>query len=975
MAQDFIRVRGARQHNLRGVDVDIPRHRLVVFTGVSGSGKTSLAFDTIFAEGQRRFMQSLRLAARAQMEMLPRPEVESLEGLSPCIAIHPRQRAGSARSTIATATEIHDYLRTLYAALGRPHDPQTGEALSRTSAQEMADALLGSAAEKACCVLAPLGAVEAGTWTGQIEKLRRQGFMRLRFSKAGSASGPQAAAPSAVEAAKGHAEGLVELEELGPQPPAEGLAAELVTDRLVLRAASRGRLMEAIEAALKWNAREVRVLVAGEELPRSFTTCYANPRTGYLFPQLSAQHFSFNTPQGACPRCQGMGTEPAPSEDLIIAEPQLSLREGTVRSWWSRQPKLKAAQTRSIEALAAHFKVDADLPAAQWPKAFRQCLLHGSEGRALPTGWSEGPQRRAQARVWEGLLVEARRLHEQARSETLRRQLARFFVPLPCPLCEGRRLRAEALAVKLPFATGMLGIQEFCALPIETALQALQRLQLRPEEQPYGEALLAELGKRLEFLQHIGLGYLSLDRDSSSLSGGEFQRVRLATQLGSALSGVLYVLDEPSIGLHPADTQRLIRTLEHLRDLGNSVLVVEHDESIIRAADHVLELGPGAGDQGGHLIAQGSLEDLLRAPQSITAPYLNGSRRVALPQGASRRGNARLPGLGLPMLRILGARHHNLKNLSVEFPVGAMTCVTGPSGSGKTTLVHHLLMRALARHFHAAKAQPGEMDGLEGLEHFKKAVLMDQSPIGRSARSNPATFCGAFDAIREVFAQLPAARARGFDAGRFSFNTPGGRCEKCEGEGQLEVDMQLLPELQVTCPLCEGRRYNRETLEIAFKGRNIAEVLELSVEQALEFFGAHSPVSAKLAGLRQCGLGYLRLGQPASQLSGGEAQRLKLATELSRRTQGRCLYVLDEPTTGLHFADVQRLLEVLAPLREAGNTIILVEHHLEVIRCADWVVDLGPGGGEHGGSLIFAGTPQDLAKHPDSPTGRFLRQA
>lgn len=962
MSPDFIRVRGARQHNLKNVDVDIPRQRLVVLTGVSGSGKSSLAFDTLYAEGQRRYVQSLSAYARQFLDQLEKPDVDFIEGLSPAVAIEQVHSTPNPRSTIATVTEIYDYLRVLYAVAGRPHDPETGEPLVKSTPAEIGARLLELGEGTRCIVLAPLPPQEPDTLKATLEKLKRQGFVRIRLDGQ-----------------------ILELDDSLKVERGLEHQIEVVVDRLVIREGVRQRLMESIEAALKWNEREVQFLIGreGEEEVMAFTTSYANPRTGYLMEKLTPQHFSFNTHVGACPTCEGVGSLMAPDPGLIVPDPSLSLKDGAVKSWWARNPKLKVIHQRGIEALAKHFQVSPEIPFQALPQSFKDALFHGTGQESIATGWSTTGNKRSLAKPYEGLLNEARRLHENAESESLRAQLSRFMNPLPCPACGGRRLRRESLAAKLasqfqastnqePAIEKSLSIHALTALPIRDALAWMQALEVTELQRAYVGELQKEVVKRLEFLEQVGLGYLGLNRESGTLSGGEMQRIRLATQIGAGLAGVLYVLDEPSIGLHPADTERLIRTLVRLRDLGNTVLVVEHDEAMMRAADHVIELGPAAGEHGGRITAQGTPSEVMARRESITGAYLSHSLKIKAPSERLSP-EVSLFGSGEGALTIHGASEHNLRHLTVSFPTGCLTCVAGPSGSGKSTLVNKVLMRALQRHFYGAKDEPGRHDRITGLDNFDKVVVIDQSPIGRSPRSNPATYTGAFTAIRELFSQLPLARVRGYDAGRFSFNTPGGRCEKCQGDGQIKIDMHFLADVYVTCDQCQGRRYNAETLEITFKGRNIAEVLDMTVTEAARFFGKASAIAAKLITLEECGLGYIRLGQAGNTLSGGEAQRIKLAAELARRATGRTLYVLDEPTTGLHFADIQTLLGVLFRLRDAGNTLIVIEHHLDVIRCADWVIDLGPGGGSEGGYLVAAGTPEQLQKVPESATGRFLK--
>ncbi len=933
MAQDFIRVRGARQHNLKNIDVDIPRHRLVVLTGVSGSGKSSLAFDTLYAEGQRRYVQSLSAYARQFLDQLEKPDVDFIEGLSPAVAIEQVHRSPNPRSTIATVTEIYDYLRVLYAVAGHPHDPETGEALVKNTPAEIGDRLLALGEGTRCMVLAPLEPQDTTALRTTFEKLRRQGFVRVRMDGE-----------------------IVELDDsLNPERGMEH-RVEVVVDRLVIREGVRQRLMESIEAALHWNEREVQFLIQadGNDEVLSFTTSYANPRTGYLLEKLTPQHFSFNTHIGACPTCEGVGALMAPDSGMIVPDTSLSLKDGAVKSWWARNPKLKIIQQRGVEALAKRFAVALDVPFKDLPQTFKDALFYGM------------------CESYEGLLNEAKRLHESAESDALKTQLTRFMNPLPCPACGGKRLRKESLAVTLQSGPhsplcGPLSIHALCALPIRDALDWMRGLEMTEHQRVYVAELQKEILKRLEFLEQVGLGYLGLNRESGTLSGGEMQRIRLATQIGAGLSGVLYVLDEPSIGLHPSDTERLIRTLLRLRDLGNTVLVVEHDEAMMRAADHVIELGPAAGVNGGRLMAQGTPAEVMAAKESVTGAYLSGSLKIGVE-------TPRPDCAPSDWLTVHQATEHNLRSVTAAFPIGLLTCVSGPSGSGKSTLVNRVLMRALLRHFYHSKDEPGKHGSITGLDAFDKVVLIDQSPIGRSPRSNPATYTGAFGPIRELFSQLPLARVRGYDVGRFSFNTPGGRCEKCQGDGQIKIDMHFLADVYVTCDHCHGKRYNAETLEITFKGRNIAEVLEMTVGEAARFFGKASAIAAKVITMEECGLGYIRLGQAGNTLSGGEAQRIKLAAELSRKATGRTLYVLDEPTTGLHFADIQTLLQVLFRLRDAGNTLIVIEHHLDVIRCADWVIDLGPGGGNEGGYIVASGVPKEVMQVAESPTGKFLRK-
>ncbi|MDB6007457.1 MAG: UvrABC system protein [Prosthecobacter sp.] len=952
MPEDVIRVRGARQHNLQNIDVDIPRHRLVVLTGVSGSGKSSLAFDTLFAEGQRRYVQSLSAYARQFLGQMQKPDVDFIEGLSPAVAIEQVHSNPNPRSTIATVTEIYDYLRVLYAVAGQPYDPQTGEKLHRSTPPEIADKVLSLGEGTRVMVLSPQPPASGTDTLTLFEKLKRQGFVRVRLNGT-----------------------IVELEDSLKLEAEEQQQVQIVIDRLVVRADSRQRLMEAIESSLHWNEREVQFLVNldGSEEILSYTTAFANPRTGYAIERLTPQHFSFNTHLGACPTCEGTGTTPTPDATLLVPDESKSLADGAIKAWWARHPKVKMIFNQSIEALARHFGAPMDVPFQDLPPDFKHALFHGTGAAPITTGWKKTDNKRSVAKPFEGLLSEIARLYQSAESDVLRAALTRLMNAQPCATCKGMRSKPESLAVKLSAQAQELNIHDFTALQTRDALQWMRELEVTEQQKAYVGELQREIVKRIEFLEQVGLGYLALNRESGTLSGGEMQRIRLASQIGAGLAGVLYVLDEPSIGLHPSDNERLIQTLLRLRDLGNTVLVVEHDEATMRAADHIIELGPGAGTHGGRITAQGTPAEIAANSHSITGGYLSGRVRIeakALPQTLLTEP---LVPRSKHSLTIHGATEHNLRNVTAAFPLGSFTCVTGPSGSGKSTLVDDILMRALRRHFYDAKDIPGTHEKITGLEHLDKVVVIDQSPIGRSPRSNPATYTGAFGPIRELFAQLPLARMRGYDAGRFSFNTPGGRCEKCEGDGLIKIDMHFLADVYVTCESCKGSRYGAETLEVTFKGKNIADVLDMTVSEAVRFFDRSTTIGPKLRTLEETGLGYIRLGQSGASLSGGEAQRIKLSAELAKRSTGRTLYVLDEPTTGLHSADIQTLLGVLLRLRDAGNTLIVIEHHIDVIRCADWIIDLGPGGGTEGGYVLATGTPKQVAANAKSVTGRFLK--
>ncbi|MCF7786417.1 MAG: excinuclease ABC subunit UvrA [Prosthecobacter sp.] len=952
MPKDVIRVRGARQHNLQNIDVDIPRHQLVVLTGVSGSGKSSLAFDTLFAEGQRRYVQSLSAYARQFLGQMQKPDVDFIEGLSPAVAIEQVHSNPNPRSTIATVTEIYDYLRVLYAVAGQPYDPSTGEKLHRSTPPEIADKVLALGEGTRLMVLSPQPPASGADTRTLFEKLKRQGFVRVRLNDT-----------------------VVELEDSLKLEDAETQQVQIVIDRLVVRADSRQRLMEAIESALHWNEREVQFLVNldGSEEILSYTTAFANPRTGYVIERLTPQHFSFNTHLGACPVCEGTGTTPTPDPTLLVPDETKSLADGAIKAWWARHPKVKQIFNQGVEALAKHFGAAMDVPFQDLPQDFKDALFYGTGEVPISTGWKKTENKRSVAKPFEGLLPEIARMYQNAESDVLRSALTRLMNPQPCAACAGMRLKPESLAVKLSAQAKELNIHDFTALQTRDALQWMRELEVTDQQKVYVGELQREIVKRIEFLEQVGLGYLALNRESGTLSGGEMQRIRLASQIGAGLAGVLYVLDEPSIGLHPSDNERLIQTLLRLRDLGNTVLVVEHDEATMRAADHIIELGPGAGQLGGRITAQGTPAQIAANPHSISGGYLSGRVRIeakALPQTLITEP---VGPRSKHSLTIHGATAHNLRNVTAAFPLGSFTCVTGPSGSGKSTLVDDILMRALRRHFYDAKDIPGAHEKITGLEHLDKVVVIDQSPIGRSPRSNPATYTGAFGPIRELFAQLPLARMRGYDAGRFSFNTPGGRCEKCEGDGVIKIDMHFLADVYVTCESCKGRRYGAETLEVTFKGKNIADVLDMTVSEAVRFFDRSTTIGPKLRTLEETGLGYIRLGQSGASLSGGEAQRIKLSAELAKRSTGRTLFVLDEPTTGLHSADIQTLLGVLLRLRDAGNTLIVIEHHIDVIRCADWIIDLGPGGGTEGGNVLATGTPQQVAADKKSVTGRFLR--
>ncbi len=952
----FIRIKGARQHNLRNIDVSIPRHKLVVVTGLSGSGKSSLAFDTLFAEGQRKYVESLSAYARQFLDQMQKPDVDYIEGLSPAIAIEQRTSGANPRSTIATTTEIYDYLRLLFSAVGTPHDPRTGEKVVRQSPQEIADRVLRWPEGTKFLVMAPLVRGETGEFRDVIEKARREGFVRLRVD----GETVELTKPDAVKLDKNRAHTI-----------------EAVVDRLVIRDGVGQRLADSIETALRWGSGQLATSRqepgAAEWVEEAFSTDYANPSTGFTMPKLTPKHFSFNSHHGACPACHGIGTELYFDPELLV-DGAKTLAQGAIRPWKVGNKRMRAFYAALLEGLMTAYTVADNVPFEDLSAGFRRAVIEGTGDRAIEFVAGAGKK---VSRPFEGLVAQMERLYEKSESEFTRKRLRTFQSRRICGACRGARLRPEILAVTVATKDGReLGIQGVCALTIDEAAAAFSALELTSEGAEIVRDVLREVTQRLRFLREVGLGYLQLNRESGTLSGGEAQRIRLATQIGSGLSGVLYVLDEPSIGLHQRDNDRLIQTLRDLRDLGNSVIVVEHDEDTIRAADHLIDLGPGAGPRGGELVAQGALSDVLACSSSLTAQYLNGNIRIAVPRQrvAPRETGARAGQVGDGWLRVLGASENNLKEIDVAFPAGCLTCVTGVSGSGKSTLVNDVLRNALERDLNRAKSRPGAHREIRGIEQFDKVVVIDQSPVGRTPRSNPATYTGALGPIRDLFSELPSARVRGYDASRFSFNAKGGRCEHCQGDGFIRIEMHFLADVYVECEVCRGRRYNRETLEITYKGKNIADVLDFTVDEAARFFRNIPALCPKLETLQDVGLGYLRLGQAATTLSGGEAQRIKLAAELSKRATGRTIYILDEPTTGLHFADIHKLLEVLMKLRDARNTLIVIEHNLEVIKCADWVIDLGPEGGAEGGRIVAAGTPESVAANPRSHTGRYLQR-
>ena len=931
---DTIRIRGARTHNLRNIDLDLPRDSLIVITGLSGSGKSSLAFDTLYAEGQRRYVESLSTYARQFLSLMEKPDVDLIEGLSPAISIEQKSTSHNPRSTVGTVTEIYDYLRLLFARVGEPRCPEHGLSLDVQTVSQMVDQLMALPEGTKLMLLAPLIQDRKGEYAQLFEQLKGQGYLRARVDGT-----------------------LIEIEQAPALDKKRKHTVEVVVDRVVVREGQQSRLAESIETAIGLSGGIVRATpVDGDEVrDLVFSARYACPRCGYSLTELEPRLFSFNNPAGACPTCDGIGVRQFFDPDRIISDASLSLPAGAIRGWDRRN----SFYFDLLEGLAKHYDFDLDTPFQDLPRHIQQIILHGSGNERIAFRYGERGRRRVHP--FEGVMPSLERRYRETESNMVREELARHLSMRPCEDCGGGRLRREALHIFV----GDRSIREITAMPIAEALRFFKDLRLSGHKQQIAEKIVKEIGNRLGFLTNVGLEYLNLARAAETLSGGEAQRIRLASQIGAGLMGVMYVLDEPSIGLHQRDNERLLQTLKRLRDLGNTVIVVEHDEEAIRAADHIVDIGPGAGMHGGRVVAQGGLEDILHAPESLTGQYLSGRERIEIPQPRHRatRGH----------LIIHGARGNNLKTIDVALPIGVMTCVTGVSGSGKSTLINDTLYAATANRFYRSRLEVAPHTDIEGLEHFDKVVDIDQSPIGRTPRSNPATYTALFTPLRELFAGTPEARTRGYNPGRFSFNVAGGRCEACEGEGLIKVEMHFLPDIYVACDVCRGQRYNRETLEIRYKGKNIHDVLNMTIEEAAAFFDAIPTAKKKLSTLVDVGLSYIKLGQSATTLSGGEAQRIKLARELAKRDTGSTLYILDEPTTGLHFHDIKHLLTVLARLRDQGNTVVIIEHNLDVIKSADWIVDLGPEGGDRGGEVIACGTPEDIAANPASYTGRYLR--
>jgi excinuclease ABC subunit A len=935
---DFIRVRGARTHNLKNIDLDLPRERLIVITGLSGSGKSSLAFDTLYAEGQRRYVESLSAYARQFLQLMEKPDVDLIEGLSPAISIEQKATSHNPRSTVGTVTEIHDYLRLLFARVGDPYCPDHSIRLQAQSVSQMVDHVLQLPEDTRLMILAPLIVGRKGEQHELFEDLRAQGFVRLRL------------------------DGEVhDIDSLPKLAKTKKHTIEVVIDRVRIRPEVKQRLAESFETALRHadgRALAVEIDTGKEHL---FSARFACPICSYSLPELEPRLFSFNNPMGACPRCDGLGTISFFDPTRVVAFPHLSLASGAIKGWDRRNQ----FYFQILEGLGSHFSFDLEMPFDQLPKGVRDAVLYGSgRDKIRFTYAGERGRTRTREHSFEGIIPNLERRYKETDSAVVREELAKYLNSSACPECSGTRLRREARYVFVSEQP----IYAISRMPLTAAGEFFASLQLSGAKAAIADRIVAEIMNRLRFLNNVGLDYLSLDRSAETLSGGEAQRIRLASQIGSGLTGVMYVLDEPSIGLHQRDNHRLLSTLKTLRDIGNTVIVVEHDQEAIESADFVIDMGPGAGEHGGQVVAIGSPEDVARNSASFTGQYLSGTRSIPTPllRNAPQEGR---------WLRLAGARGNNLKNIQLELPLGLFVCISGVSGSGKSTLINDTLYRAAARHVYGNGVEPATHDEIHGLDQFDKVVNVDQSPIGRTPRSNPATYTGLFTPIRELFAAVPLARERGYGPGRFSFNVKGGRCEACQGDGVLQVEMHFLPDIYVACDVCHGRRYNRETLEIQYKGRNIHQVLEMTVEQAHEFFNAVPAIERKLQMLLEVGLGYIKLGQSATTLSGGEAQRVKLSLELSKRDTGRTLYILDEPTTGLHFHDIELLLGVIHRLRDHGNTVVVIEHNLEVLKTADWIVDLGPEGGDGGGQIIAAGTPEQLADHPVSYTGQYLRAA
>ena len=936
-SRQYIKIRGANEHNLKNVDVDIPRDKLVVLTGLSGSGKSSLAFDTIYAEGQRRYMESLSSYARQFLGQMEKPDVESIEGLSPAISIDQKSTNRNPRSTVGTVTEIYDYFRLLYARAGIPHCPKCGREIKKQTVDQMVEQVMAFPERTKIQLLAPVVRGRKGTHVKLLERARKSGYVRVRIDG-----------------------NMYELSEEIKLDKNIKHNIEIVVDRLVVKEGIEQRLTDSIENVLNLAEGLMTVDVIGGE-PVQFSESFSCPDCGISIEEIEPRSFSFNNPFGACPECFGLGYKMEFDEDLMIPDKRLSISEGaiTVMGWQSCTDK-KSFTYAILDALSKEYGFSLDTPFEDYPKEVHDVLIHGTNGKEVKVYYKGQRGEGVYDVAFEGLIRNVERRYRETSSETMKAEYEEFMNITPCSACKGQRLKPGALAVTV----GDKNISELTGMSIEKLQTFLKELKLSNQQLLIGGQILKEINSRIQFLMDVGLNYLTLGRSTGTLSGGEAQRIRLATQIGSGLVGVAYILDEPSIGLHQRDNDKLLGTLKHLRDLGNSVIVVEHDEDTMREADFIVDIGPGAGEHGGEVVATGNAEEIMQNENSVTGAYLSGRIRIPVPE-------VRRKPIG--WLKVLGAQENNLKNIDVKFPLGVMTCVTGVSGSGKSSLVNQILYKRLVRDLNRARTIPGRHKGIEGLEQLDKVINIDQSPIGRTPRSNPATYTGVFDLIRDLFATTPDAKARGYKKGRFSFNVKGGRCEACSGDGIIKIEMHFLPDVYVPCEVCKGRRYNRETLEVKYKGKNIYDVLDMTVEEAMHFFENVPSIRRKMETLYDVGLSYIRLGQPSTTLSGGEAQRIKLATELSKRSTGKTIYILDEPTTGLHFADVHKLTEILHRLTEDGNTVIVIEHNLDVIKTADYIIDIGPEGGDKGGTVIAEGTPEEVAESPVSYTGKYIK--
>ncbi len=937
MSSKSIFIKGAREHNLKNIDVEIPREKLIVFTGLSGSGKSSLAFDTIYAEGQRRYVESLSSYARQFLGQMEKPDVDYIEGLSPAISIDQKTTSKNPRSTVGTVTEIYDYLRLLYARIGIPHCPVCGREIQQQTVDQIVDQVLSLPEKTKIMVLAPVVRGRKGEHLKEFEAARKSGYARVRV------------------------DGIIyDLSESIKPEKNKKHTIEVVVDRLVISPSIRSRLADSIETAASLSGGVLVVNVLGGE-DITFSQNYACPEHGISIEELAPRMFSFNNPFGACPKCTGLGVFMRIDPDLVIPDASKSINKGGLKgSGWAMEGNSIAAMY--MEGLAKHYHFSLDTPLQDLPREIMDILLYGTKGEKITLERVNGRGTMTYEAEFEGIINNLERRFKETQSNWIKEEIESYMSAIPCDVCHGKRLSPISLSVTV----GGLNIADFCDLSITQALRFIENLTLTDKERMIAETILKEIKSRLGFLESVGLSYLTLSRSSGTLSGGESQRIRLATQIGSSLMGVLYILDEPSIGLHQRDNDKLLATLKHLRDLGNTVIVVEHDDETMLAADHILDIGPGAGIHGGSVIYNGDVQGLLKCEKSITGQYLSGKRRVEVPE-TRRKGNGK-------KLRIVGASQNNLKNITVDIPLGEFVCVTGVSGSGKSSLVNEILYKYLAAELNRAKTRPGSFKQMKGLDALDKVIEINQAPIGRTPRSNPATYTGVFTDIRELFASTQDAKMRGFSSGRFSFNIKGGRCEACQGDGILKIEMHFLPDVYVPCDVCKGKRYNRETLEVKYKGKSIYDVLEMTVEEGVEFFGSLPKIARKLQTLQDVGLGYIKIGQPATTLSGGEAQRVKLAAELSRRPTGRTIYILDEPTTGLHIADVHKLIEVLQKLVDTGNTVVVIEHNLDLIKTADYVIDLGPEGGDGGGMVVAKGTPEEVAQVKESYTGQYLKK-